>query len=69
MFAGFAFVACESGTTDPPTVEELEENSQLVNFQLPDGRALLCLYYGSEGDGYQTSYSWLILDCDWESLH
>lgn len=61
-------VACGTGTHDAPSLETLQKDSRIVEFRLSDGRSLTCLFYSSDGvSGYQ-GYSWLVLDCDWESL-
>lgn len=60
-----AFTSLACGQQDPPSVEDLQKNIELVNLPIPGGGTIRCLYYGARGD---RGYSWLILDCDWDSL-
>lgn len=64
----FGGAAC-SGTYNAPSVKEIEENSQLVDFHLPNGRTLPCLFYSARGSEGYAGHSWLVLDCDWSVLH
>ena len=68
LFIVIASVGCGSGTHEPPSVEELQRNIRVVDFRLPDGRSLTCLYYGAKGSEPYKGYSWLVLDCDWSSI-
>lgn len=67
-------VGCgSSGQSSPPDIATLERNSQIVEFHLPNGSTMPCLYYAAKGtdnrnSNSQTAVAWLILDCNWSKL-
>lgn len=63
-------VACSSGQTSAPTLEEIERDSRVVTFRTNKGFSLPCIFYSKKGEGGgDQSYSWIILECDWTAFH
>lgn len=67
IFFLIAVVACGEGQTSAPSINKIEDKLEVVDVELPDGRTVPCIYYAADGNGNYTSYSWLVLDCDWDN--
>lgn len=64
-----AGVLAGCGQTDPPTVEEFNDETQtfiLDGATAANGEPVRCVMYGSETVALSDSKSWFGFDCDWE---
>ncbi len=61
----FVLLLVGCGQTDPPTVDDIQNNAEWFTLTTPDGEVIDCVMYGSMSSGSQDSKSWFAFDCDW----
>lgn len=70
LTGALALGACAEGKADAPSIEDVRESVEYVEMRRPDGTPMNCLFYAEKGvgGGGHTSYSWMVLDCDWQGV-